>query len=300
MRITVRKSLRRIRHLIAVNRPAISLPAVLLACAFAFPLSAQTVQGSVKDMGSGAPVADASVVLLDHRGAIQRGTLSQPDGSFVIQAPKAGKYVLRVGAAGYETKDSPEFQVEGNGTAEITVLLISNTATVWPPGFDLRRSQGKGVFLTREDIENASVNQFTEVLRYVPGITVVPLPPSANTGRPPTIAMSYIVVDPQDSVEIARGGRAGFNTIRIKPDRATAGVTHIGEGPADCIPVLYVNGTWWGLIDEACDSGPDGKFVPSDIEAIEIYNHPSILPDQFNSGREAQECGVVVLWLIHR
>ncbi len=128
----------------------------------------------------------------------------------------------------------------------------------------------------------------------------IPRVPSANTGRPPTIAMPYIVVDPQDSVEIARGGRAGFNTIRIKPDRATAGVTHVGEGPADCIPVLYVNGTWWGLIDEACDSGPDGKFVPSDIEAIEIYNHPSVLPDQFNSGREAQECGVVVLWLIGR
>ena len=300
MQITVCKNFRRIRHLIAVNRSAISLLTVLLACAFALPLGAQTVQGSVKDMGSGAPVADASVVLLDNRGAVQRGTLSEPDGSFVIQAPKAGKYVLRVGAAGYETKDSPEFQVEGNGTAEITVLLISNTATGGPPGFDVRRSQGKGIFLTREDIENASANQFTEVLRYVPGITVVPLPPSANTGRPPTIAMSYIVVDPQDSVEIARGGRAGFNTIRIKPDRATAGVTHIGEGPADCVPVLYVNGVWWGPIDEAGDSGPDGNFVPSDIEAIEIYNHPSVLPDQFNSGREAQDCGVVVLWLIGR
>ncbi len=288
MQITVCKNLRRIRHLITVNRPVTSLLTVLLACAFALPLGAQTVQGLVKDMGSGAPVADASVVLLDHRGAVQRGTLSEPDGSFVIHAPKAGKYVLRVGAAGYDTKDSPEFQVEGNGTAEMTVLLISNTAT-GPPGFDLRRSQGKGIFLTREDIENASANQFTEVLRYVPGITVVPLPPSANTGRPPTIAMSYEFVDPKDSVEIARGGRAGFHTIRIKPDRATAGVTHIGEGPADCVPVLYVNGVWWGPIDEAGDSGPDGNFVPSDIEAIEIYNHPSVLPDQFNSGRVAQD-----------
>jgi hypothetical protein len=208
--------------------------------------------------------------------------------------------VLRVGAAGYETKDSPEFQVEGNGTAEITVLLISNTATGGPPGFDVRRSQGKGIFLTREDIENASASQFTEVLRYVPGVTVVPLPPSANTGRPPSIAQTGAGVDPQDSLEIARGGRAGFNTIRIKPDRATAGVTHVGEGPADCVPVLYVNGAWWGPIDESGDSGPDGRFVPSDIEAIEIYNHPSVLPDQFNSGKEAQDCGVVVLWMIGR
>jgi hypothetical protein len=261
-------------------------------------VQAQTVQGLVKDMGSGAPVADASVVLLDDRGAIQRGTLSEPDGSFVIQVPKAGKYVLRVGAAGFETKDSPEFEIEGNGSADMTVLLISNTTT-GPPGFDQRRAQGKGIFLTREEIENTGANQFTEVVRYVPGVTVVPLPPSANTGRPPSIAQTT-AVDTQDSVEIARGGRAGFNTFRIKPDRATAGVTHVGEGPADCIPVLYVNGAWWGPLDESSDAGPDGKFVPDEIEAIEIYNHPSILPDQFNSGREAEECGVVVLWMIGR
>ena len=298
MQITACKNLRRIRHLIAVNRSAISLLTVLLACAFALPLGAQTVQGLVKDMGSGEPVADASVVLLDDRGAIQRGTLSEPDGSFVIQAPGAGKYVLRVGAAGYGTKDSPEFEVEGNGIAEITVLLVSNTST-GPPGFDVRRSQGKGFFLTREDIENVSANQFTEVLRYVPGVTVVPLPPSAETGRPPSIAGTG-AVDTQDSIEIARGGRAGFNTVRIKPDRASAGARQVGEGPADCVPVLYVNGAWWGPLDESSDYGPDGKFVPSDIEAIEIYNHPSVLPDQFNSGKEAQECGVVVVWMVGR
>jgi hypothetical protein len=271
----------------------------LLSCVVALPTAAQTVQGMVKDMGSGAAIADASVVLLDDRGQIQRGTLSEPDGSFVIQAPGGGRYVLRVGAAGFATKDSPEFEIEGNGTAELTVLLISDAATGGPPGFDQRRAQGKGIFLTREDIENASANLFTEVLRYVPGVTVVPLPPSANTGRPPSIAQTT-AVNTQDSVELARGGRAGYNTVRVKPDRATAGVTHIGEGPSDCIPVLYVNGAWWGPIDEASDAGPDGKFVPTDIEAIEIYNHPSVLPQQFNSGREAEECGVVVLWMISR
>ena len=82
--------------------------------------------------------------------------------------------------------------------------------------------------------------------------------------------------------------------------KSTAGVTHVGEGPADCIPVLYVNGAWWGPVDEAGDRGPDSRLVPADIEAIEIYNHPSILPDQFNSGKEAQDCGVVVLWMIAR
>ena len=40
---------------------------------------------------------------------------------------------------------------------------------------------------------------------------------------------------------------------------------------------------------------PDGAFALGDIEAIEVYNHPSILPDQFNSGRDSL-CGVVVVW----
>ena len=46
---------------------------------------------------------------------------------------------------------------------------------------------------------------------------------------------------------------------------------------------------------EAVSFGPDGAFALGDIEAIEVYNHPSILPDQFNSGRDSL-CGVVVVW----
>ena len=52
---------------------------------------------------------------------------------------------------------------------------------------------------------------------------------------------------------------------------------------------------WWGGIDSASPTGPNGAFVPADIQGIEIYNHPSILPDQFDSGRDAL-CGVVVVW----
>ena len=244
--------------------------------------AAQTVQGVVKDASSAQPIADASVVLLDEQGRIQRGTLSDPDGSYVIVAPEGGKYVLRVGAAGYQTTDSPAFEVADDGVAELSILLASEGET-GPPGFDYRRRLGEGQFLTRDDIEKAGSNRLTEVLRFVPGVTVVPLP--ADIFRDPS--------------EVARGGRE-FQTVRVKPDRATAGVRHQGEADADCVPVLFVDGTWWGPIDGASDSGPDGKFVPSDVEAIEIYNHPSILPDQFNSGKEAQDCGVVVLWLIKR
>jgi len=261
-------------------------------------IDAQTVAGVVKDAGSGTPVVDASVVLLDDKGKIQRGTLTELDGSFTITAPKAGKYSLRVGAAGYNTTDAPQFELKDAQTADIDILLTSATET-GPPGFAARRGRGQGEFLTREEIQKAGSGQLTEVLRFVPGVTVVPLPQTGdNATRPPTIASQVPRENIRDSTEAARGGRAAYNTIRIKPDRATAGVRFSGEEAADCVPVLWVDGQWWGPIDEASDGGIDGKFLPTDIEAIEIYNHPSNLPDQFNSGKDAMDCGVVVLWLV--
>jgi hypothetical protein len=263
-------------------------------------IDAQTVTGVVKDAGSGTPVADASVVLLDDKEKIQRGTLTELDGSFTITAPKAGTYSLRVGAAGYNTTDAPQFELEDGQTSDIDILLASATET-GPPGFAARRSRGEGEFLTREEIHQAGSGELTEVLRFVPGVTVVPLPQAGdNATRPPTIANQVPRENIRDSSEAARGGRAAYNTIRIKPDRATAGVRFSGEEAPDCVPVLWVDGQWWGPIDEASDGGIDGKFLPTDIEAIEIYNHPSILPDQFNSGKDAMDCGVVVLWLVKK
>ena len=215
-------------------------------------------------MGANTPIADASVVLLDDRGAIQRGTITEPDGSFVLVAPKSGKYQLRVGAAGYSRQDSPEFELEDDQLEEIDVLLVSEAGS-GPPGFDTRRSLGKGIFLTKADWDKYGSTGFTGILRFVPGVTIVAL---------------------------SNGG----SSVRIKPDRGTAGARQYGEESGDCVPVLWVDGNWWGPIDGASNTGPDNVFLPADLAAIEIYNHASILPDQFNSGADAQNCGVVVVW----
>jgi hypothetical protein len=247
-------------------------------------VDAQSVKGVVKDAGSGMPIADASVVLLDDKGKIQRGTLSELDGSYTITAPESGRYSIRVGAAGYNTTDAPEFELSDGLVSEVDILLASTTET-GPPGFAARKSRGEGEFLTRAEIETMGSGQLTEVLRYVPGVTVVPLP----------VAEREASAD-----EVTRGGRGSYQTVRVKPDRATAGVRFSGEEAPDCVPVLWVDGQWWGPLDEASDGGLDGKFLPTEIEAVEIYSHPSILPDQFNSGKDAMDCGVVVLWLVKK
>ncbi len=283
------------------NKSAITGLAVTVAllCATTQAITGQTVSGVVKDAGSGMPIADASVVLLDDNGKIQRGTLTEPDGSYTITAPKSGKYSIRVGAAGYNTTNAPQFELANGQTANMDILLASTTET-GPPGFAARRSRGEGEFLTREDIAKMGSGQVTEVLRYVPGVTVVPLPTGGDSPTQPPSLANQPPTEDRNATEAARGGRAGYNTVRIKPDRATAGVRFSGEESPDCVPVLWVDGQWWGPLDQASEGGIDGKFMPTDIEAIEIYSHPSILPDQFNSGKDAEDCGVVVIWLVKK
>ncbi len=254
----------------------------LVLFATAVQLNAQTVSGVVRDAASGAPIIDASVVLLDSRGRVQRGTLSEPDGSFVLMAPEDGEYTVRVGAAGYATKDSPELRLDKDETAEMDVLLISDDPAGGPPGFNQRMERGEGEFLSRQTIEESGSHRFTELLRYTPGVTIVPLPSAAWR---------------DNAVEQEQRRESADNfTIRLKTQHAEAGFRHRLEASEDCVPVLWVDGVWWGPVDEASDRGPDNKFLPDDIEAIELYNHPSILPAMFNSGREAEECGVVVMW----
>jgi len=262
--------------------PLLSLVAVALCCS-AFPATGQTTQGVVKDMATGAPVADASVVLLDSRGRVQRGTLTELDGSFVLVAPEKGKYTIRVGAAGYVTKDTPELQLNDDAVQQIDILLISNDPQSGPPGFNARMQRDEGEFLTRADIEAGGTNVFTELLRYTPGVTIVPLP--APTQRDPEVE--------EDRSHLAP---AQANTVRLKATQTPTGARQRLEVSDDCVPVLWVDGLWWGPIDGASERGPDGKLFPDQIEAVELYNHPSILPSQFDSGREAQNCGVVVVW----
>lgn len=261
-----------------------ALATLLVSLSFiTVPVHAQSVKGVVRDAGSGTSVADASVVLLDRKGRVQRGTLTEPDGSFLLVAPEEGEYTVRVGAAGYATKDSPPLRLESDQVAELDVLLISTDPAGGPPGFQQRMQAGEGEFLTREDIENSGAHLFTELLRFTPGVTVVPLPNPAW----------------RDSVLEQEEQRRDFGsdfTIRLKTQRAQAGFRHRLEASEDCVPVLWVDGVWWGPVDEASERGPDPKLIPSDLEAIELYNHPSSLPQQFNSGREAEECGVVVVW----
>ncbi len=48
------------------------------------PIAAQSIAGTVRNRATGAAIAEASVILMDAESKIQRGTLSETNGSFLL------------------------------------------------------------------------------------------------------------------------------------------------------------------------------------------------------------------------
>ncbi len=264
------------------------------------PIAAQSIAGTVKDRTTGAAVAEASLILMSDDNRIQRGTLSETNGTFLLEAPAAGTYVLRVGAAGYLTSDIRDFTIREEQADQLEILLTADPSVSGAPsGFFERMARGSGEFITRQQVEDGAFTFFTELLQDVSAVRVVPLSATSRVNAAvdelallPVLKRRSSLDKSRESFEVAIGGRSHLSTVRIKTGRD---LTQQGEPADDCVPVLWVDGLWWGGIDTASPTGPDGAFVPADILGIEIYDRPSILPDQFDSGRETL-CGVVVVW----
>ncbi len=259
----------------------------------AVSLQAQTLSGTVKDGSTGAPIAEASVVLMDEDGRIQRGILTESDGSYQLQVPDDGSYTLRVGATSYAVQDTPRFNVKTGEDARVDVLLFAeDRESGAPSGFTQRMSRGEGMFITAEQIRERPGNLFTDIFRFTPVVRVVPLPASDRMSTATSVHADPTVFARRSD---RTGGSEQSMTLRIKIGGGVVGAVQEGEPARDCVPVLWVDGIWWGGIDDASEWGPDGALNPGDVEAIEVYNHTSILPDQFDTGKETL-CGVIVVW----
>lgn len=234
----------------------------------------QTVSGIVYDAVTEERLSDVSVVLLDEKGRIQRGTLTEPDGSFSLAAPQPGRYRLRVGGAGLETWDSPLFELKNEQTRRYD-LGVPRAGGARLAAFERRRARGVGLLLTEEQIAQRRGIRFTEVVRHLPGVMIIPLPRS-DTLR---------TAEPSSTVRL----------VGSYFDVMAAGARQRGEPSEDCPPVVFVDGQWWGSIDKAGDRGPDDVLLPTELVGIEIYT-PAQVPDELNSGRDAERCGVIAVW----
>ena len=82
---------------------------------------AQTVRGTVTDPVSTRPVGNALVVLVNEAGDRVASVFTDAGGTFAIDTPGSGSYMLGVAQVGYQQAISPQLQV---GTDDLTVDVL--------------------------------------------------------------------------------------------------------------------------------------------------------------------------------
>ncbi|HET7228873.1 MAG TPA: TonB-dependent receptor [Longimicrobium sp.] len=96
-----------------------SLPLAALALALSAPaLAAQAVQGSFVDPSTGEPIPGARAVLRTPDGREVAGAMTGRDGGFLLRAPAAGSYVLRVERIGYVLTQTPPLSLAAGETVQ--------------------------------------------------------------------------------------------------------------------------------------------------------------------------------------
>ena len=258
---------------------------VIMALALAVPqlVDAQVIEGVVMDAATGIRLADASVMLLKD-GKPAAGRLSEPDGSYSIPVPGAGKYTLRSGGPGYMPWDSPEFEIAEGETLEFPVRLMKEGSGTGLEAFERRRAAGVGVFLVEEDLRGKG-EMFTDLLLNVEGVQIVQMPLDEDE------------VDLDREHERGRSGAdIGNKTVRLIAGQQnySAGARQNLEGEDDCPPIIYVNGSWAGIIDRLSMNGPDDDIRADEVIAIEIFQRTQV-PPEFDTGRQSS-CGVISIW----
>ena len=146
-----------------------------------------SVSGVVRDRQTDAVIADASVEMTSVGASSPTATaLTDPGGEFSMKSVPAGDYVIRVTRLGYreiqdtiDLAEGPPAQLTAYLTPEAIdlppMVVIVEQGT--PPkmlGFERRRAQGIGTFLTRADIEKRHAARVTDLFRSVPGVRIVP------------------------------------------------------------------------------------------------------------------------------
>lgn len=147
------------------------------------PLAAQVVRGVVLDDVNLEPVIGASVRLVVG-DALDVGTETNAEGSFVLALPGEGEYRLEVQRLGYRTARSQAIQVPSGDTVSVE-FRVSPEAILLDPitvtghsrrgrrAFERRRAEwSRGIFLTPDRIDSIAPRYPADVYRGMDKVVV--------------------------------------------------------------------------------------------------------------------------------
>lgn len=144
--------------------------------------SSSAILGQVVDRRTHTPIRSAVVVLA---GTGQRAT-ADSSGRFTHRDLAAGVYTLEARALGYamgswmiELADGDslhhvfELELVGYELPGVDVTALAGPADRNLREFERRRASGRGVFITRQEIEQRHPRTLDELLRNIPGLRTV-------------------------------------------------------------------------------------------------------------------------------
>ncbi|MBV9111113.1 MAG: carboxypeptidase regulatory-like domain-containing protein, partial [Gemmatimonadetes bacterium] len=156
-------------------------------------------------------------------------------------------------------------------------------------GFERRRRGGRGIFLSRADVERRHAARLEDLFRGIPGLQVVG---EGAGGR---------VVFP-GSRSAPPGGemrRAAPLGDRPRDGRETRDARDVGGARESAAPASDANACAVQFyLDGVYTPTEDGRISDrvrlEEVEAVEVYRGPSELPPEFR--RSGADCGVIVVW----
>jgi hypothetical protein len=251
----------------------------------------------VFESGSGDPIEGARV--FDVLSGMNAVTTSTGTASLVF-LPEGGSLV-RIAKAGYETQTFLA-TISPKDTVPVTIVLVRSAGTTLAPvvttdtathhsspllqGFEERRSQGFGHFITEAELRKSDGRELTAVLEVIPGLRMVVY--KAGT----YVASSR---DQKDS------RLPSFQQFNIKPDK-----TQPDRTPPDlvlaqaCWVSVYTDGirTYDPIAMPGVNPPDFSQLDVHQFGAIEYYPGSATVPAQFNGS--GNTCGTLLLWTRER
>jgi len=152
------------------------------------PDPTSTIRGRVIEHETGVPLQGATVLLtsLSNGSVAPRTQSAGENGEFIFEAVPPGVYRLEASLLAYHNLGNT-LGVEPESDMDVTLPLSASPIRLEPivvisrrerpellVGFEIRRQRTSGVFLVREDIEASASLEFTDLLRRVPSVRIVP------------------------------------------------------------------------------------------------------------------------------
>jgi outer membrane receptor protein involved in Fe transport len=153
--------------------------ALLLAPPLSAQLSTAAINGTVRD-ASGSLVPQVEVILRNVNTGVERTTLSNDAGNYVLQNVQPGRYTLEASKPGFSTARLEPFDLAVNQTAtqdfSLQVGSIGQSVTVEAVGTELQASTAElGAVVSQKEVIDLPLNgrHFTQLLLLSPGVSPI-------------------------------------------------------------------------------------------------------------------------------